>query len=374
MAKKTKDERESLATFRRIVEYDKLIASGKYPSVADFQKKFEISEATVHRDLDALRYDFGADEFLEYDRLKKGYHYRNPTFRIPALLATEKQIIAAQQMANLLEMIKGTPVYSQAIEVFATFSDNLEQNSKINAKKLSNRIVFLGMSPVDIEDDVWEKLEQALGENRYITFDYEKRDKTYLVSMKPYQLIYYNGMWTLYGYRTDGEYKGLKFFNLPVIKNLKVRNTTFELPENFEYEKNAVGNFGRYIGDKTELYKIKILAKATWILDYAKTYNWANDQKFEKHEDGSSIMSFTSNQFYPILDWVLEKGQYVIPLEPKRLVDLWKENATQMAENAIKITENAKNEASAKKKQRSKTEELARSMLDSHSTKYFLID
>lgn len=64
MAKKTKDERESLATFRRIVEYDKLIANGKYPSVADFQKKFEISEATVHWDLDALRYDFGADEFL----------------------------------------------------------------------------------------------------------------------------------------------------------------------------------------------------------------------------------------------------------------------------------------------------------------------
>lgn len=77
MTKKTKNERESLATFRRIVEYDKLIANGKYPSVADFQKKFEISEAIVHRDLDALRYDFGADGFLEYDRLKKGYHYTN---------------------------------------------------------------------------------------------------------------------------------------------------------------------------------------------------------------------------------------------------------------------------------------------------------
>lgn len=270
-------------------------------------------------------------------------------------------------MATLLEMIKGTPIYSQAIEVFATLSDNLDQDSKINAKKLSNRIVFLGMNPVNIEDDVWEKLEQALGENRYITFDYEKRDKTYLVTMKPYQLIYYNGMWTLFGYRTDGEYKGLKFFNLPVIKNLKVGDTTFELPDDFEYEKYAVGNFGRHIGQEIETYKIKILAKAIWILDYAQTYNWANDQKFEKQKDGSSIMSFTSNQFYPILDWVLEKGQYVIPLEPERLVDLWKENAIQMAENA-------KNEASAKKNQRSKTEELARSMLDSHSTKYFLID
>ena len=59
-------EHESFATFRRIVKYDEMIASGKYPNVQDFMNKFEISEATVHRDLDALRYDFGAESVLEF--------------------------------------------------------------------------------------------------------------------------------------------------------------------------------------------------------------------------------------------------------------------------------------------------------------------
>lgn len=58
MAGKKKNEKESLATFRRITRYDQMIASGTYPSGKNFIDEFETSEATVHRDLDALRYDF----------------------------------------------------------------------------------------------------------------------------------------------------------------------------------------------------------------------------------------------------------------------------------------------------------------------------
>lgn len=327
--------RESLATFRRIVQYDKMIASGTFPGVQDFMREFEISEATVHRDLDALRYDFGADDYLKYDRNKKGYHYTSPTFRIPALLTTERQIVAAELMSNLLRLIKGTPIYSEAIEVFASLSSNIEQNEKLNAKKLSGRVLFLGMSSVQIADETFSKLENALGENRYIKFDYEKDNATYRISMKPYQLIFYQGMWTLFGYETNKNYEGLKMFNLPEIKNLEVCRETFELPKDYSYEHHAIGNFGKFIGSETYLFKIKITAK--WISDYAKTYNWAADQTFEDLDDGSTVMSFTSNQYFPVLHWVLEKGKFAIPLSPERLVNDWKDNARKMAQIVDKI-------------------------------------
>ena len=266
MAGKKKQEKESLATFRRITRYDQMIAAGTYPSVKKLIDEFETSEATVHRDLDALRYDFGADEYLKYDRFKGGYYYTSPTFRIPAQLTTEKQIISAQLMANLLDLIKGTPIYTQAIEVFTTLSSNIEQDTKLNAKKLSNRILFLGMNPVDIEDKTWSLLEEAMSSNHYISFDYEKNGNVYDVTMKPYQLIYFNGMWTLYGYRTNPGYEGNKFFNLPVIKNIRINNNTFELPEDFSYEKHAIGNFGRHIGEESFKFKLQILAP--WIVDY----------------------------------------------------------------------------------------------------------
>ena len=332
MAGKKKQEKESLATFRRITRYDQMIASGTYPSVKKFIDEFGTSEATVHRDLDALRYDFGAEEYLKYDRFKGGYYYTSPTFRIPAQLTTEKQIVSAQLMANLLETIRGTPVYKQAVEIFTTLSSNIEQDSRLNAKKLSNRILFLGMEPVEIEDKTWSILEDALSTNHYISFDYEKKGNVYDVTMKPYQLIYFNGMWTLYGYRTNPGQDGIRFFNLPVIKNARIREETFELPEDFAYENHAIGNFGRFIG--TETFEFKLQIKADWIVDYAKMYNWVPDQKFESQSDGSTIMTFTSNQYYPVLDWVLEKGRFVKPLEPKKLVDDWKENAMEMAKMA----------------------------------------
>lgn len=330
--KTQKEKRESLATFRRIVQYDKMIASGTYPNVQDFAATFEISRATVHRDLDALRYDFGADEYLEYDRAEKGYFYKSPTFRIPALLTTEKQIVSAELMANLLKLIKGTPIYAQAIEVFASLSTNIEQDAKLNAKKLSGRVLFLGMNPVKIADETWSNLEEAMGENRYIKFQYKKDGATYDISMKPYQLIYYKGMWTLYGYETNEGYAGLKMFNLPEIKNIKIRSETFELPEDFSYENHAVGNFGKFIGK--EMYRFKIKITVRWIADYAKTYSWASDQKFEELKDGSTIMTFTSNQYYPVLNWVLEKGKFAFPLAPERLVNDWKDNALEMAKKA----------------------------------------
>lgn len=332
MPGKKKDEKESLATYRRIVWYDEKIAAGTYPNVKTFMDKWEISEATVHRDLDALRDDFGAADFLEYDRFKKGYYYTSPTFRIPGMLTTERQIISAQLMSNLLNMIKGTPVYTQAIEVFTTLSTNIEQDTKLNAKKLSNRIMFLGMNPVDIDNETWSKLEDAMSKNFYITFDYERKGSTFKVTMAPYQLIYYNGMWTLYGNRTDPEHKGNRFFNLPVIKNIELRKETFSLPENFSYEQHAIGSFGRHIGEETFKFKLKITAP--WVAEYAQTYKWAPDQKFEKLAEGGAIMTFTSNQYYPVLDWVLEKGQYCIPIEPEQLVNDWKGNVKKMMENA----------------------------------------
>ena len=66
-------------------------------------------------------------------------------------------------------------------------------------------------------------------------------------------------------------------------------------------------------------------------------YKWADDQKFEEQSGGTAIMTFTSNQYYPVLNWILEKGMYITPLEPKKLVDEWKANVLAMYEEVKKL-------------------------------------
>ena len=181
------------------------------------------------------------------------------------------------------------------------------------------------MDAVKIDDELWSKLEEAMSKNHYVSFEYLNYDCKFVVA--PWQLIYSEGMWSLYSYYPKE--KATRFFNLPGIHNLEIDPRTFELLEDFEYTKRAKGNFRRYIGKETCQYKLKITSPKT--LNYIKTYNWAEDQKFEQLEDGSTIMTFTSNQEYPILGWTLSHGMYVQPLEPEWLVGEWSRNVKQMA-------------------------------------------
>ena len=326
---KEKAKKQYLDSYERILRIDHLIASGRYPSVEDLSMATNVSIPTINRDLRDLRYKFGAKDILQYDRNRKGFYYTRPSFRIPAMLTSEKQIIAASLMSNLLNLIKNTPVYKKAIEVFNSLSENIDENTSLNAKKLSNRILFLGMDPVKIDDEIWTKLEEALSKNCYIKFDYLNYNRKFVV--QPWQLIYSEGMWSLYAYNQNPEIKEIRFYNLPGIKNLELLKDTFELPEDFEYTKRAKGNFRRYIGQQLLHCKIRITSEKT--LNFIKTYKWTEDQKFKKQEDGSTIMTFTTNQDYPVLGWVLSHGMYVQPLEPEWLVNEWKKNVIAMRNN-----------------------------------------
>ena len=184
------------------------------------------------------------------------------------------------------------------------------------------------MDPVKIDDDIWAKLEEAMSKNNYICFKYLNYEREFVV--QPWQLIYSEGMWSLYAYNQMPDIKEIRFYNLPGIHDLEIdKKNTFELPEDFEYTKRAKGNFRRYIGPKMLSCKLKITSEKT--LNYIKTYNWAEDQKFEKQDDGSTIMTFTTNQDYPVLGWVLSHGMYVQPLEPEWLVEEWEKNVRAMA-------------------------------------------
>ncbi len=328
--RKGKIKKQYLNGYERILKIDQMIASGRYPNVEDFTRETEASIPTINRDLRDLRMKFGAENILQYDRIKKGFYYSRPSFRIPAMLTSEKQIIAASLMSKLLDLIKNTPIYKKAIEVFNSLSENIDENSMLNAKKLSNRILFLGMEPVNVDDEIWTKLEDALANNNYVKFNYQNYNRKFVV--QPWQLIYSEGMWTLYAYNQNSDIKEIRFYNLPSIKNLELLKDTFELPDDFEYTKRVKGNFRRYIGKEILNYKIKITSEKT--LNYIKTYKWTDDQKFKKQEDDSTIMTFTSNQDFPILGWVLSHGMYVQPLEPEWLVNEWKKNVKELAKLA----------------------------------------
>lgn len=119
------NKRLSLSNYRRALQIDELIAAEKYPNVAFLMQKFECSEATVLRAIETLRNDFGAE--ILYDRSRKGYYYAEPHFRLIASFTTEKQIIAAHLMTNLLKIVKDTPIYNQRLKFTKALKTSLTE-------------------------------------------------------------------------------------------------------------------------------------------------------------------------------------------------------------------------------------------------------
>ena len=96
------------------------------------------------------------------------------------------------------------------------------------------------MNAVKIEDKLWNLIEESMMKNRLIQFDYYKNGRRHEVTVEPWQLVYFQGMWSLYCYNKF--YKETRLYNLPAITNPKILEKTFTLPPDFEFEKHTSEN------------------------------------------------------------------------------------------------------------------------------------
>ena len=335
-----KAERESAAQYKRIMIIDRELASGNHPSNKDLQKltqdcKGGSSRPTIFRDMKVLKEEFNAP--IIYNRKLGGYEYSDKTFRIPALLTTENQIQASRIIKNLIDVVKGTPLYDDAKSVFETLSTVApvtNSNGKVLKETLldddeSQRIIFLQPPVSTFSTDVWNKIKTAISKNQMIAFFYKgtydnakERHRT----VQPLQLIYDEGNWNLWGY--DYYDKTKKLFFLSSIKNIEVKKETFTLPEDYDFRTSTPGAFGCYAEKDSESYKIKLTG---FISRTAITRVWGKNQNIKNNKDGSIILTFESNQYYPILRWVMSWGADAIPLAPKIFVKDWKNRVQETA-------------------------------------------
>jgi predicted DNA-binding transcriptional regulator YafY len=140
----------------------------------------------------------------------------------------------------------------------------------------------------------------------------------------PYQLLFEQSAWYLFAY--DEDRKDMRMFALSRISAVVLAKEIFSIPRSFDYRSlEGTSYFGIYTGSKTYRFAIKIIGDTRWI----KERTWADDQKIEETGDGIKL-SFTSNQFEKVLEWILFQGANARPLTPKVLVDRWEDTVRKM--------------------------------------------
>ena len=193
--------------------------------------------------------------------------------------------------------------------------------------------MFLGAPESTIDSKIWEEIFDAMDTFSAINIHYtpEGKTKEQTYSVKPYQLIFDNGSWDLWGECFTPGHEGKKLFNLSRITRVSVRSMMgkFFLPADYNFLQTLSGNFGCYNDGKQKVYKIKF-QKDSYAWLYSKDRIWGDKQKIRETKDGF-VLSFEASQYKPILRWVLGWGDEVEPLEPAELVDEWKAKIRNMA-------------------------------------------
>ena len=331
---------------KRYQAIDEIIASGRKLKwnqiISELRQNYGIktSSTSFFRDIGELQEKYQAP--IDTDFETSGYFYTDPKYRLPRFYTDQNAAKAARLIKTLMDRVKGNPLYKEAQEVFESLAiesrDLSIENIKISKKSDNDRIIFVGAPNKDIPAETWRLIDKALQENLVITFDYKSLTDTKPKKrrVQPWQLIYDNGNWNLHA--LDVIKNGRRRYSLSEMKNIQLTKEVFRLPKDYDFRKMTMGSFGCMCHDTKLDYKIHLHGYAARV---SKNRVWGENQtivpdKKNPGPDGDGIiLSFTSNQLFAIQSWVWKWAGEAWPIEPKELVNDWKERRKRV--NEVKV-------------------------------------
>ncbi len=181
-----------------------------------------------------------------------------------------------------------------------------------------------------MDKDIWDVIYTAIHKKQIITFSYQSMSKKTPERrvVAPYQLIFDDGNWDVRCY--DYTAKDKRIFTVSEMKDFSLldgKPNAFEVPPDFDFRKETTGAFGCFTSELWDEYKFKLSGYAK---RYAKGRIFGLNQVIIENTDNSITLTFTSNQYTPILTWALGWGKDCVILEPQKLVTEWKEQIKAM--------------------------------------------
>lgn len=331
MEQKTKEPRSRNVHYWRLLVIDSDISNDSYPNSKTLSLKYEVSIATIKRDIEYMKDMLNAP--ILYDKIKRGYYYKNRTFRLPVMFTNEQELFSGAIALKLLGQYRGTPIYKHVEGIFNNFHKVLS-NSKIKDKSwIEKRIVFLEETVPEFSSKIWDALMTSMIENRYILFSYKGPWMDNIRSgyhIAPYQVICKGGVWYFAGYSNRKD--AVSLYALHRVLSVSLTDDHFEMDDNYKYFISTDKVFGVYGFDEVLKCKIQFFNET---VAYISERQWADDQTIESQEDGSIIMAFSTGQLYEIVRFILSQGSNALPLEPSELVDEWENQVKAMYKNIL---------------------------------------
>lgn len=317
--------REEKIRSHRIVMLDRLFHENDFLTVEKIMSTFEVCKRTVQRDIDFLRDRYQAP----ISKIRgKGYYYSDKTFALKNFSLTEGEMFAITSILPLMEQYKNTPLENSFRNIAIKLKELFPEEILINSSFINDSIKLISDPLPKIDEKIFSYVFDSIikkisVEGEYISLKrngYEKK------LFDCYKLVCQKGNWYALAYEHKSQ--EIKIFSLSRMKNIKMTNFSFTIPQDFNIENYVDLYFGIW-NNKTKPVEYELLF-AKEIALYIREREWHPKQVIRHNADGTVYLKFKSNQDQEIKNWVRSWGNLVTVLSPKKLKDELVENAKKV--------------------------------------------
>ncbi|MFA5010532.1 MAG: WYL domain-containing protein [Ignavibacteria bacterium] len=296
----------------RIAVINREIKAGRFPNKERLARSLSVSTKTIQRDIEYMKFEHNAP--IEFDKLRRGFYYTDDRFNLNPLTVDASDFLAVAVTEKVLEQYKNTP-YSKYFKNFYRKIENIfEGKLSVNINDI-DKILSFYVGPVRyVSEEVMNVCERGLRENirckmTYMT-GYSGAVSERLIDI--YHLKNFNGNWYLIGYCHKA--KKIKVFALSRIKEIKLTNQYFDVPDDFSIERYFENSFGIFESDKLYNVKLKIMNES---VRYVKEKKGHISEKITEQKDGSIILEYKVNNLTDLSFFVLSLGRDCEVISPK---------------------------------------------------------
>lgn len=303
--------------FQRLVFIDRKIRAGRYPNCTTLSREWEVSYKTIQRDIDYLKDAHNAP--IEYDKVHRGFYYKDPTWFLPAVMLSEGDIFALLIGSQALQMYQGTPMARELKAIYAKLAQLLPEQISVPPELIFDRLSFLGTPCRPINADIWKSLVRGILHQRVMWIEYasprSKEPKEHTIH--PLHLANIEGDWYVLAHET--RWKDIAQFAVSRIRKVELQDATFVTPKGFNAKRVLKDRFGKFIHvDGGKRTTVRLLFKPEIAISIAER-TWHSKQKLKWRKNGALELQFPVVDVRDIVPWVLSFGGDVKVIHPRAL-------------------------------------------------------
>lgn len=315
-------------TFERFFWFHQRIKDKRYPNSSHLCEEFEIAQRTARRDIEFMRYRLGAP--LEYNRTKRGYHYTDEAYELPANWINESNVLSLALAVRLASTIPDRGVKDDLCRLIEQVVGTAGGDSRrLRLSRISEKVSVKNIEYGRVNEQFFHLTVTALLADLPLRISYQSPhsgaagQRTIL----PLHLLHYMGSWHLLAWCESR--KAIRNFSLSRLQRVETTSERVDIPDNLppikEYTRR---HFGIMQGGETRQVTLRFTAQSAARI---REQVWHPQQQVSTEPDGSLLLHFPTADFRELTRVILSYGAEVQVIVPTDLQCLVQEEIKKMS-------------------------------------------